>query len=212
MKPLLLGIDALSYTSFMKCNPRFLLALFSSTFRGVVLNKKPQHPASSWMSVLEMQEVKGDSFFKDVETPTLIKETKAVAINIPITNPTYGEVSFEYNDSVSPQEEISKVAETILEELESRPVIASITVLDRMLHKSKENKCELYKQVDDVIRKIVNKADDFILFSPYGEPTSDRPDEHEDYGVYLSTVPRPNEHDTVKLHEIGVLFRRLVGQ
>jgi hypothetical protein len=196
----------------MKCNPRFLLALFSSTFRGVVLNKKPQHPASSWMSVLEMQEVKGDSFFKDVETPKLIKETNAVAINIPITNPTYGEVSFEYNDSVSPQEEISKVAEAILEELESRPVIASITVLDRMLHKSKENKCELYKQVDDAIRKIVNKADDFVLFSPFGEPTSDRPKEHEDYGVYLSTMPRPNEHETVKLYEIGVLFKRLVGQ
>ncbi len=212
MKPLLLGIDGLSYTSFMKCNPRFLLALFSSTFRGVVLNKKPQHPASSWMSVLEMQEIKGEDFYKDVEVPKLIKETNAVAINIPITNPTYGAVSLEYSDSVSPQAEISKVTEAILEELESRPVIASITALDRILHKSKENKCELYKQVDDAIKKLVNKADDFILFSPYGEPTSENPWEHEDYGIYLSTVPRPNEHDTVKLYEIGMLFKRLVGQ
>lgn len=210
MKPLLLGIDGLSYSSFMKCNPRYLLALFSSTFRGVVVNRSPQHPASSWMSILQMQDVKGNEFYKSLEeTPLLIKETNAVAINLPITNPTYGEVNLPYGDGLSAKDEISKVVEAVLDELEDRPVIASITALDRLLHINKENRCEIYKELDDAVKKLVNKADEFIVFSPYGEPKSSNLCDHEDYGVYLSTVPRPNEHDVVKLPEIGMLFKRI---
>ncbi len=213
MKPLLLGIDGLSYSSFMKCNPRYLLALFSSTFRGVVVNRNPQHPASSWMSILQMQDVKGNEFYKDLdETPLLLKETNAVAINLPITNPTYGEVNLPYGDGLSAKDEINKVVEAILDELEDRPVIASITAIDRLLHINKDNKCEIYKEVDDAVKKLVNKADDFIIFSPYGEPKSNKLCDHEDYGVYLSTVPRPNEHDVVKLPEIGILFKRIVNR
>jgi hypothetical protein len=213
MKPLLLGVDGLSYSSFMKCNPRFLLTLFSSAFRGVVVNRKPQHPASSWMSVLEMRDISGNSFYIKVEEkPTLIKETNAVAINLPITNPTYGELGFPYDSNLTAKDEIDKVIEAILDSLEEQPVIADITAIDRLVRVNPQAKCEIYKEVDDGLRKLLRKVDDFILFSPYGEPKSDKMCDHEDYGVYLSTVPRPNEHDTVKLPEIGLLFKRLASQ
>lgn len=212
MKPLLLGIDGLSYSSFMKCNPRFIMTLFSTTFRGVVVNRKPQHPSSSWLSVLEMKEIKGTDFVKVEEMPKLIKETGAIAVNLPISNPTYGEVSFPYSDGVSIKEEIDKVVNAILENLDERPVIADITALDRLLHTSQTNKCELYKEIDEAVRRIIHQADDYILFSPYGEPKSEKMCDHEEYGVYIATIPRPNEHDVVRLPEIGVLFKRLVTQ
>ncbi|BDC18319.1 hypothetical protein [Acidianus sp. HS-5] len=212
MKPLLIGVDGLSYTSFMKCNPRFLLTLFSSAFRGVVVNRKPQHPASSWMSILEMKEITGNSFYKVDETPTLIKETNAVAINLPISNPTYGELGFPYDSNLTAKDEIDKVIEEILSSLEEQPVIADITAIDRLVRINPQGKCEIYKEIDDGLRKLLRKVDDFILFSPYGEPKSDNMCDHEDYGIYLSTAPRPNEHDTVKLPEIGLLFKRLATQ
>lgn len=212
MKPLLIGVDGLSYTSFMKCNPKFLLTLFSTAFRGVVLNRKPQHPASSWMSVLEMRNVSGDSFYKIEETPTLIKETNAVAINLPITNPTYGKLSFPYDTNLTAKEEIDKTIEAVLESLEERPVIADITAIDRLVRVNPQEKCEIYKEVDEGLKRLLKKVDDFILFSPYGEPKSNEMWDHEDYGVYLSTIPRPNEHDTVKLPEIGLLFKKLVAR
>lgn len=61
-----------------------------------------------------------------------------------------------------------------------------------------------------MLRKIVNAVDEFILFSPFGEPKSGNENDHEDYGIYLGTVQRPSEHDTVKLPEIGYLFLKLV--
>jgi hypothetical protein len=160
-----------------------------------------------------MQDIKGNEFYSSLdETPALIKETNAVAINLPITNPTYGEVNLPYGDGLSAKDEINRVIEAVLDELEDRPVIASITAIDRLLHVNKNGKCEIYKEVDDAVKKLVNKADDFVIFSPYGEPKSDKLCDHEDYGVYLSTVPRPNEHDVIKLPEIGILFKRIAKQ
>ncbi len=212
MNPLLLGIDGLSYTSFMKCNPRTLFTLFSSTYRGVVLNKKPQFPQTSWMSVLELKDIKDMSAVNlNNEKPRLLKETNAVAINLPITNPTYGKLSLPYDTSVNAEEEINKVTQIVLELIEESPVIASITAIDRLLHKDATEKCKIYSLVDSAVRKILNKVDDFIIFSLYGEPKGENEDgNHEDYGVFLATIPRPSEHDTVKLQEIGELFIKLV--
>ncbi|QKR00415.1 hypothetical protein GWK48_08555 [Metallosphaera tengchongensis] len=208
MKALLIGVDGLSYSSFMKCNPRFLLTLFSSTFRGVVLNRRPQYPSSSWLSILEMREVQPSTFDVSPEDLTLIKETKAVPVNLPISNPTFGEVSLKYGE-VSLQDELDKVTETILSAVEKRPVIAGITGLDALLHRGGD-KCQAYSIVDNALRKLVNAVDDFIIFSPFGEPKSASETDHEDYGIYLSTVPRPSDHETVKLPEIGYLFLKLV--
>ncbi len=63
------------------------------------------------------------------------------------------------------------------------------------------------------IRKLVSSEDigHLIIFSPFGEPQSQREGgDHYDYGVYLSTMPRPRHHDTVKIHEIGQLFLDMV--
>ncbi|AKA72503.1 hypothetical protein SULI_00245 [Saccharolobus solfataricus] len=212
MNPLLLGIDGLSYTSFMKCNPRTLFTLFSSTYRGVVLNKKPQFPQTSWMSVLELKDIKDLSQVNlNSEVPRLLRETNAVAINLPITNPTYGKLSLPYDTSVNAEEEINKVTQIVLESVKETPVVASITAIDRLLHKDATEKCKIYSLVDAAVRKILNNVDDFIIFSIYGEPKSDNEDgNHEDYGVFLATIPRPSEHETVKLHEIGELFIKLV--
>lgn len=214
MKAVLLGIDGLSYTSFMKCSPRFLFTLFSSTFRGVVVNKKPQYPVSSWLSVLQMQDVKEHvDFLPSSEISTkLIAETGSLAINIPISNPTYGLYSIKYSPDVSFEDEISNVVKAVLTSVKEGPVIADITAIDRVLHYSKdiELKCKIYQAIDNAVRAIVSSVDDFIIFSPYGEPLSQDKGNHEEYGVYLATVPRPNEHDVVKLPEIGRLFLQLV--
>ncbi|BCU69244.1 hypothetical protein [Stygiolobus caldivivus] len=209
MKPLLLGIDGLSYSSFMKCNPRTLMMLFSSTFRGVVANKsKNTHPTPAWLSILEMtDDIPSTGFLTSLPDLKLIKITKAVAINIPITNPTYGEVKIPYDKSVSVTDELNKVKEAILENIDDSPVIADITALDRMLiTDGNANKCLIYNEIDSFVKEIVNKIQDFIVFSIYGEPKGNK---HEDYGIFLSTVPRPNEHDTVKLPELGILFSKL---
>ncbi|AEB95330.1 MAG: hypothetical protein QXR57_04265 [Metallosphaera sp.] len=207
MKALLLGVDGLSYSSFMKCNPRFLLTLFSSSFRGVVVNKRPQNQVSSWLSVLEMKNVPPNEVYVPKEL-TLIKETGAIPINIPITNPTYGRISLKIGE-INLQEEVSKVTEVILSSLKEGPVIAAITGLDFALHNGVD-KCQAYSTIDAAVRKLVNAVDEVILFSPYGEPKSSKEGDHEDYGVYLGTVQRPAEHETVKLPEIGYLFLKLV--
>ncbi|BAK54739.1 hypothetical protein [Sulfurisphaera tokodaii] len=212
MKPILLGIPGLSYSSFMKCNPRFLMMLFSSTFRGVVVNKELNyHPTPAWLSILQMEYVKTDQFLTNVPELKLAKLTNSVLINIPITNPTYGEVNLPYNNSLSTSEEIEKVKKAIFEYIDDYPVIVSVNAIDRiLLNDGKESKCEIYKIIDGFVKEVINKVEDFILFSPYGEPKENGI--REQYGIYLASVPRPNEHDTVKLPEIGKLFLGLVGR
>lgn len=209
MKPLLLGIPGLSYSSFMKCNPRFLLMLFSSTFRGVVLNKDfNYHPTPSWLSVLQMDYIKTDNFLTVVPELKLEKMTNSVLINIPISNPTYGEVKLPYDSSISAEQEIKEVKEAIFEYIDDRPVVASLNAIDRILMTDgKESKCEIYKAVDTFVKEVINKVEEFILFSPYGEPKANGI--REQYGIYLASVPRPNEHETVKLPEIGQLFANI---
>ncbi|MUN29347.1 hypothetical protein [Sulfuracidifex metallicus] len=205
MKPILLGIDSLSYSSFLKCNPRVLGTLFGSTYRGVVVNKDSKKPFAAWAKVLGMKEIP-QSFLNDLkpESIPLIEQTKAIPINIPITNPSMGEVSFSITEA-DLDEELKAVGDAILENAKNRPVIASITSFEVML--SKSEKCGLYSKIDSFLGKVLSKADDFILFSPYGEPKGGSV---EDYGIFLASVPRPSEHETVKLEEIGSLFNKLV--
>ena len=206
MKALLIGLDGLSYTSFMKCNPRFLMSLFGSTFRGVVVNRRPQTHESSWLSVLGM-----DYSGKPNEgVPELAKATGATLVNVPISDPTTGIVSLKIHE-VRLEDELNQVTEAVLESLNRGPVIAGIVGLDVELHRGSLDKCKAYSMVDSALRKMVNAADEFIVFSPFGEPKAPSESEHEEYGIYLSTVPRPSEHETVKLPEIGLLFRKLVG-
>ena len=207
---ILLGVDALSYSSFMKCNPRYILTLFNSTFRGVVKNVKLKDSvAGSWLEVLTMKEQEPIEFLASInEELPVVKETYAELVNIPVTNPTYGVLSLDY-ENTDFFEEIKRVRETALSILDSKkPVIAAVTAIDRALRKGAEDlKCKLYAEVDKLVKDLVNSAEEFIVFSPFGELKSK---EHEAYGVYISTVPRPHEHDVISLREIGSLFVKAV--
>jgi len=67
LKLILLGIDGLSYTSFMKCTPAFLLHLFKTVHRGVVFNKRPQDHMRSWMEVLKVKNEEGRDLIEIAE-------------------------------------------------------------------------------------------------------------------------------------------------
>ncbi len=207
-RTVLIGIDALSYSSFMKCYPRYMMALFNSTFRGVVKNVKLKDSVTgSWLEVLTMREQEPIGFLSKVNDELdVVRETKATLLNIPITNPTYGDLSLDY-EGTDFFEEVKKVKEATMNALElNRPVIVAVTAIDRALSKGREDiKCKLYAEVDKFIKDVVNQVDDFIIFSPFGELKGK---EHEMYGVYISTIPRPHEHETVALREIGELFVR----
>ncbi len=207
MKPILLGVDGLSYSSFLKCNPRVLGTLFGSTYRGVVVNRDSKRPFAAWAKVLGLKEVPQGFLDGNSLEPSdipLIRETDAVPVNIPITNPSLGEVSFSFTDDVNIDEEAKAVADAVLEKAKTKPVVASIISFERLLLKG--DKCQLYSKVDSFLGRVLSKADDFILFSPYGEPKGNTV---EEYGVYLASIPRPSEHDIVKLEEIGFLFTKL---
>lgn len=204
VKALMLGIDSLTYKYFMKCNARNLLTLLDTTFRGVTENTTVQNPPSAWLTVLTGKETRVQGFLTSVPEVPLLTETSATVINIPLTNPTYGKPSFPMDVTVSAEEEINAVRDAILEALESGPVIAAITALERI---SKSDVCSLYAAIDAAVRKVVLEADEFILFSPYGPKSQEG---YDPYGVYLASRPRPNEHETVKLWEIGQVFRSMV--
>ncbi len=198
-KVTLIGINALSYGEFMICRPKTLLYLLDNSFRGVVENNPPQNAISSWLSIFN---IKKTGFDKIEELP-LIKLINPVLINVPISNPTYGTYSIKLDSNLPYQEEIDGVTKEILENIDNGPIIAGITALERLNDKS----CEIYNAIDKMLLNVIRNVDEFIVFSPYGMKKGNT---REPYGVYLSSRPRPNEHDTVKLWEIGQIFVDMV--
>jgi len=202
-KAALIGIDALSYGEFMKCRPKTLLYLLDNSFRGVVENNPPQNTISSWLSILSLKKVDSKNLNYDVSELPLVKLIKPILINIPITNPTYGVFNINIDQGISYQEEIDGVMNEILENLNEGPIIAGITALERI----NDRVCEIYNYIDKMLLSVIRNVEEFIVFSPYGKPKKNF---FEPYGVYLSSRPRPNEHDTVKLWEIGQTFIEMV--
>ncbi|MGC9105313.1 MAG: hypothetical protein ACP5HQ_02660 [Thermoprotei archaeon] len=210
-RAVLLGVDGLSYSSFMKCSPRFIMALFNSTFRGVVKNDRLKDSTIySWLEILTMENQEQRASLKEVPPLPLIQATGAEAVNIPITNPTYGVISLDF-EKVDYFEEIQAVKDAVLKIITSgKPVIASITAIDRAVRDGRGDdvKCKVYAKADEAVKEIIKAADDFILFSPYGETKGNS---REPYGVYIASVPRPHERETVSLVEIGRLFLDLIA-
>jgi len=204
VKALMLGVDSLTYKYFMKCNSRNLLTLLDTTFRGVTENRTLQNPASAWLTVLTERETQVQGFLQKAPELPVVSETKATLINVPITNPTLGSPSFTMDPSIDIKDEVGNVVNAALEALDSGPVIAAITALERV---AIPNICSLYDVIDSAVRKLVLAADEFIIFSPYGPKATSG---YDPYGVYLASRPRPNEHETVKLWEIGRVFTIMV--
>lgn len=213
MGNLLLGIGGLSYSSFMECNPKFLFSLFGATYRGVVLNNDSLHPSPAWLSVLEMREVPGDSFVSSPnDDMALVKDTQSKIVNIPITDPSLGPVSISYSAETSAEKEIDDVKRIASELLADNNVIASISAIDRLMLNGEQNKCRLYELVDSAIRSMTAKADDFIVFSPFGGEVKHGKYVRDIHGIYMGTIDRPSEFETLRLMDIGTLFRDLVNK
>lgn len=202
VKSILLGIDGLSYGYFMKCQPKVIMSLFNSTFRGVVENYKAHDIAQAWATVLSGRLQENRGFLKQLPTFPLVERTKAVLVNVPVTNPTAGEACIPYDSKVPAEEEVGIVRDAILTNIEKRPVIASITPLNRGL-----DICQSLKYIDELVKAVVNKVDEFIIFSPFGAKKNTG---YEPFGVYISSRPRPDEHGTVKLEDISELFIEMV--
>ncbi|MDP7976708.1 MAG: hypothetical protein RAK25_06225, partial [TACK group archaeon] len=159
MKPLLLGIDGLSYSKFMDCGANALLGLVDSAQRGVTESDLPKKPCISWRSVLQL----GES--QDVYASPLIRSTGATLVNIPIQSPTLGLCSRDLAAPANLNDEIACVEKSVKENLIQRPVIAGITSLQRL---SGDELCKAYPVVDGFVARLLSFAEDFIIFSSYG--------------------------------------------
>ena len=204
VKALMLGIDGLTYKLFMKCEARSLLTLLDTTFRGVTENRDLQHPAAAWASALSGVPVKVSDFFPSVPELPIVEETGASLVNIPVTNPSAGAVRTPMDSSTPLEAELQEVEQAVLELLDSGPVVAAVTALERL---KGYDACSAYRALDSLVRRLVNASDEFIVFSPYGGPLSGGG--FDPYGVYLASRPRPREHDTVKVWEVGLLFKNM---
>ncbi|WP_292000412.1 hypothetical protein [Caldivirga sp.] len=209
MYPILLGINGIGYGSFTECELNVLPRLMNIIDRGVVENKRPQYPDKSWWTILNMEPTENAP--SNPSTAPLVKLTRAILVNIPVVNPTFGLYSIRLDQGTSYEEEASNVVSTIVNAAAKAPVIAAITAPDRFLHENQSIKCNVYSVIDEAIGSLINSGvSAFILFSPYGEPIGPNEGDHEDYGIYIATISRPRHYDTVKLYEIGMLFRDLV--
>ncbi|WP_069808104.1 hypothetical protein [Vulcanisaeta thermophila] len=213
MKPILLGIPGLEYQGFTECETDFLLSLMNSIERGVSESAKPQYPDLTWWSILMMEQLREAPKIRPEESP-LVKLTRAVLINIPISNPTYGIYSIPMDQSVGYEEEVSEVIKAVAAGARDRPVIASINAIERYLHTEPSLKCQIYNAIDNALKSFIMHSDisHIIIFSPYGNPEGPQEGMHSNYGVYLGTINRPRHEDTVKPHEIGYLFNQAVEE
>jgi hypothetical protein len=184
MKAAAISINGLSYSSFADCNPKFLLNLFSSTYRGVVENRDSFEPLKVWKLIL-----KNATFEQLLSMGVLIS-------NIPITNPTYGRPSTDMF-KVSLREELELMLSTINDYSDKYIVLFSINAYERDL-KNKKNVCEELSLVDNYLKAAFEAVNNYMFFSPYGfNGTS-----YEPYGIYISSIPRPSEEETIKLDQI----------
>ncbi|MFP3213979.1 MAG: hypothetical protein RXO71_01255 [Nitrososphaeria archaeon] len=184
MKAAAISINGLSYSSFADCNPKFLLNLFSSTYRGVVENRDSFEPLKVWKLIL-----KNATFEQLLSRGVLFS-------NIPITNPTYGRPSTDMF-KVSLREELELMLSTINDYSDKYIVLFSINAYERDL-KNKKNVCEELSLVDNYLKAAFEAVNNYMFFSPYGfNGTS-----YEPYGIYISSIPRPSEEETIKLDQI----------
>ena len=184
MKAVAVSINGLSYSSFADCNPRFLFNLFSSTYRGVVENREFFEPLKVWKTIL-----------KNATFEELISRGIQLS-NIPLSNPTYGRPSTDMFKT-SLKEELDLLLKTVNDYSDKYVVLFSVNAYERDL-KNKKNACESLELLDSYLRSVLEAVDSFAFFSPYGFNGSS----YEPYGIYLSSVPRPNEEETIKLDQI----------
>jgi hypothetical protein len=184
MKAAAVSINGLSYSSFADCSPKFLFNLFSSTYRGVVENRDFSEPFNVWKLIL-----------KNASFEQLLSRGIHLS-NIPLSNPTYGRPSTDMF-KINLKEELELLLDTINDYSDKYVVLFSVNAYERDL-KNKKNACEELSLIDEYLKAVFEKVDSYVFFSPYGfNGTS-----YEPYGIYLSSIPRPSEEETIKLDQI----------
>jgi len=184
MRAVAVSISGLSYSSFADCNPRFLLNLFSSTYRGVVENREFFEPIKVWQIILR-------------RTPFEDLLSKGIQLsNIPLSNPTYGRPSTDMF-KISLKEELELLLKAVNDYSDKYVVLFSVNAYERDL-KNKKNACEGLRLIDSYLEAVFEIVDNYAFFSPYGFDGT----KYEPYGVYISSMPRPSEEETIKLDQI----------
>ncbi len=184
MKVAAVGIMGLGYDSFADCQPKFLNMLLNSVPRGVVENSDSQTPKSAWLRIL------GNI------GPDEMKKLSLIPSNIPVTEPTMGYPSLDIG-KISLREELEAIYGEFSKLLGRGKVVASINLYER------EEGCESLKLVDEYLERMYSDLDSFMFFSPYGEREGNG---RSRYGIYMSTLQRPHEDQTIKLEEIMPLI------
>ncbi|BCU67762.1 hypothetical protein HS7_11990 [Sulfolobales archaeon HS-7] len=190
----MIGIDALDYGYFLKCRLKVLSTLFNTAYRGVVENELYMDTVASWKRVLNV----GD------ENP-LIRDPRIEFANIPLEEKkTIGKISIPYDKSIPLEKELEMVTEFVSSEIEEKALVVDITAIGRGAY---DSICNAYEKIDSSLTKLLKKADNFLIMSPYGiNPKGTR----NKFGVFISTFPRPKEHETVKIEEVGKFFLTLI--
>ncbi|MGC9208980.1 MAG: hypothetical protein ACP5GH_03900 [Nitrososphaeria archaeon] len=191
MRAATVGINGLSFSALADCSPQFLSYLFNASPRGVVENRESFAPNEVWKMILD------DNTFEQ------LLSQKILLSNIPLTSPTYGRPSLNMQ-LISLQNELEAMIETIKTYADKYVVVFSVNAYERDL-RNKKDPCELMSLLDGYLRKAYELLDSYMFFSPYGFYEN----RYEPYGLYLSTVPRPSEDETIKLSQILDLIKML---
>ncbi|MCL4344430.1 MAG: hypothetical protein JRN26_05435 [Nitrososphaerota archaeon] len=187
MRAAAVGIMGLGYEGLADCQPKFLNHLLNSVARGVVENSDYQTPKSAWLKIL------GDMSIADMQKRSLIPS------NIPLTTPTAGYPSLDI-EKMTLKEELEAVFDKFKMMLGRGTFVASINLYEN------DRSCEGLNLVDNYLEKMRSVLDSFIFFSPYGGQDGAVKSR---YGIYLSTLQRPFEDQTIKLEQIMPLVLNL---
>ncbi len=184
MKAAAVGIMGLGYDSLADCQPKFLNLLLNSVPRGVVENSDNQTQKSAWLKIL------GNMGAAEMQKQSLIPS------NIPLTNPTMGHPSLDI-ERITLKEELEAIYGEFKKLLGRGTIVISINLYEMDVG------CEGLNLVDEYLERMYSALDSFMFFSPYGDMENK---ERSKYGIYMSTLQRPFEDQTIKLEQIMPLI------
>lgn len=187
MKAIALGINGFGYSVLADCRAPFINSLFMSFPRGVVENRERLEPGEAWSAIAGKL------------------EGRAILANIPTSDPTSGVVSLPRGilDVRAEMEALLRAFSGMGEGI----MVASVNSYENVMRSDWGSRCAAASTIDSYLRKFYEASDSFMFFSPFGEIIEGGRDV---YGIYISTVPRPREDDTIKLEELPDLMLMLL--
>ncbi|MEM3261799.1 MAG: hypothetical protein QXW72_05395 [Conexivisphaerales archaeon] len=182
-----MGIMGLGYEHLADCQPKFLNNLLNSVPRGVIENSDHQTPKSAWLTVL------GNMRIGDMQKQSLIPS------NIPLANPTIGYPSLDV-EKTTLKGELEAVSDEFKRMLGRGTIVMSINLYEI------DGSCTGLNLIDKYLEEMHSALDSFLFFSPYGGQQGTGKGK---YGIYMSTLQRPYEDQTIKLEQLMPLILNL---